>query len=981
MAGDKDQFFTLEMKDGGTVTFGDNGKGKIIGIGKIKITPFTFIENVLLVDKLKHNLLSISQLCDRGFKVLFESSMCIVSSSLDSCIQFVGHRLGNVYMVDLNDLAMRSTTSLMATNAKIKETSTLWHRRLGHASLHTISKLISKDLVKGLPKLKIEFNSICDACQLGKQTRGSFKSKNVVSTSRPLELLHMDLFGPTRTTSLGGKKYGLVIVDDFSRFTWVLFLTHKNEAFDAFLKFHKKVSNQKGFSIIAIRSDHGTEFENQFFENFCTEHGIDHNFSAPRTPQQNGVVERKNRTLEEMARTMLCEGNLPKYFWAEAVNTACYILNRVLIRPIIKKTPYELWNERRPNVNYFHVFGCKCFILNNGKSNLGKFDAKSDEGIFLGYSTSSKAYRVFNKRSLTVEESIHVVFDETNPSPSRKEECIDNDAGTLIEGVKEIELEDKSADIEADHVSKEHSDLPKEWRYAHNHPKELIIGDPTLGIKTRSSFRENLDYIAFVSQIEPNCIEEAENDPNWMLAMQEELNQFERNNVWTLVSRPNDHPIIGTKWVFRNKLDENGNVIRNKARLVAKGYNQQEGIDFDETYAPVARLEAIRLLLAFACCMDFKLFQMDVKSAFLNGHLTENVFVEQPPGFESHKFPDHVFKLNKALYGLKQAPRAWYERLSKFLIENDFVRGSVDKTLFIKRKDQDLLVVQIYVDDIIFGATDETFCQEFAKLMQGEFEMSMMGELTFFLGLQIKQTNEGIFINQAKYTKELLKKFGMESSKEIGTPMNPACRLDKDEEGNSIDQKLYRGMIGSLLYLTASRPDILFSVCVCARFQSNPKESHMLAVKRIIRYLKGTINLGLWYSKQSSLDLIGYTDADYGGCKIDRKSTSGTCQFLGVNLISWHSRKQNSVALSTAEAEYVAAGSCCAQVLWIKQQLEDYGIAQIKIPIMCDNTSAINLTKNPIQHSRTKHIEIRHHFIRDHVLNGDIELNFICSEK
>ena len=480
---------------------------------------------------------------------------------------------------------------------------------------------------------------------------------------------------------------------------------------------------------------------------------------------------------------MLCEGNLPKYFWAEAVNTACYILNRILIRPILKKTPYELWNERRPNVNYFHVFGCKCFILNNGKSNLGKFDAKSDEGIFLGYSTSSKAYRVFNKRSLTVEESIHVVFDETNPSPSRKEECIDNDAGTLIEGVKEIELEDKSAGIEADNISKEHSDLPKEWRYAHNHPKELIIGDPTLGIKTRSSFRENLDYIAFVSQIEPNCIEEAENDPNWMLAMQEELNQFERNNVWTLVSRPNDHPIIGTKWVFRNKLDENGNVIRNKARLVAKGYNQQEGIDFDETYAPVARLEAIRLLLAFACCMDFKLFQMDVKSAFLNGHLTENIFVEQPPGFESHKFPDHVFKLNKALYGLKQAPRAWYERLSKFLIENDFVRGSVDKTLFIKRKDQDLLVVQIYVDDIIFGATDETFCQEFAKLMQGEFEMSMMGELTFFLGLQIKQTNEGIFINQAKYTKELLKKFGMESSKEIGTPMNPACRLDKDEEG------------------------------------------------------------------------------------------------------------------------------------------------------------------------------------------------------
>ena len=414
-----------------------------------------------------------------------------------------------------------------------------------------------------------------------------------------------------------------------------------------------------------------------------------------------------------------------------------------------------------------------------------------------------------------------------------------------------MNLKEKSAEQEQEHeqVSKEHQNLLKEWRYALKHPKELILGDPSHGIKTRSKFRENLDYLAFVSQIEPSCIEEAETDPNWMLAMQEELNQFERNNVWTLVSRPRDHPIIGTKWVFRNKLDESENIIRNKARLVAKGYNQQEGIDFDETYAPVARLEAIRLLLAFACYMDFKLFQMDVKSAFLNGHLSENIFVEQPPGFENHSHIDYVYKLNKALYGLKQAPRAWYERLSKFLIENHFVRESVDTTLFIKRKNQDILVVQIYVDDIIFGATNELFCQEFAKLMQGEFEMSMMGELTFFLGLQIKQTQEGIFINQAKYVKELLKKFGMESSKEIGTPMNPTCKLDKDEEGKSIDQKLYRGMIGSLLYLTASRPDILLSVCICARFQSNPKESHLLTVKRIIRYLKGTINLGLWYSK------------------------------------------------------------------------------------------------------------------------------------
>ena len=307
--------------------------------------------------------------------------------------------------------------------------------------------------------------------------------------------------------------------------------------------------------------------------------------------------------------------------------------------------------------------------------------------------------------------------------------------------------------------------------------------------------------------------------------------------------------------------------------------------------------------------------------------------------------------------------------------------GNVDTTLFLKRKDSDLLVVQIYVDDIIFDATNESLYQEFAKLMQGEFEMSMMGELNFFLGLKIKQTREGIFINQTKYTKEILKKFGMEVTKPLGTPMSPTCKLDKDENGKSVDQKLYRGMIGSLLYLTASRPDIMFSVCMCARYQANPKESHLLAVKRILRYLSGTLNIGLWYSKDSSIELIAYSDADFAGCKLDRKSTSGTCQFLGVNLISWFSKKQNSVALSTAEAEYIAAGSCCAQILWIKQQLKDFGIILSETPIHCDNTSAINLSKNPVQHSRSKHIEIRHHFIRDHVNSGDVILEYVCTEK
>ncbi|KAK2352230.1 hypothetical protein QL285_096543 [Trifolium repens] len=371
---------------------------------------------------------------------------------------------------------------------------------------------------------------------------------------------------------------------------------------------------------------------------------------------------------------------------------------------------------------------------------------------------------------------------------------------------------------------------------------------------------------------------------------------------------------------------------------------------------------------------------MDVKSAFLNGFLNEEVYVHQPPGFIDEKKPEHVFKLTKALYGLKQAPRAWYERLSSFLLENGFIRGKIDTTLFRKINKNDLLIVQVYVDDIIFGATNEKMCEEFSKLMQSEFEMSMMGELRFFLGLQIKQLEKGIFISQEKYVKDLLKKYKMNESKIMTTPMHPSNSLDKDEKGKNVSEKEYRGMIGSLLYLTASRPDIVFSVGLCARFQSAPKESHLTAVKRIFRYLVGTPDTGLWYKKNSHFDLKAYCDADYAGDKIERKSTSEACQFLGEALISWSCRKQNTIALSTTEAEYVSAANYCSQVIWIKNQLEDFSLRYTNVKILCDNTSAINLSKNPIQHSRSKHIEIKHHFIRDHVNKKEIELVFVNTE-
>ena len=509
----------------------------------------------------------------------------------------------------------------------------------------------------------------------------------------------------------------------------------------------------------------------------------------------------------------------------------------------------------------------------------------------MGYSSRSKAYRVYNKKTKTIVESINVKFDEgideQDTSKSNVEEEKEKD---------EFEKPKETADARETTTTQEvRRNLdPEKLKYKTDHPPELVIGNPIAGIQTRSSFKNLCDlclYSGFISEIEPNSIDSALNDENWFMAMQEELNQFERNNVWSLAPRPKDYPVIGTKWIFKNKYDESGNIIRNKARLVAKGYNQIEGVDFDETFAPVARLESIRILLAFACYKGFKLRQMDIKSAFLNGVLKEDVFVEQPEGFESHEYPNHVYKLKKALYGLKQAPRAWYECLTSYLLENGFKKGCVDTTLFLLHENNDILIVQIYVDDIIYGATNKLLYEKFEKVMQEKFEMSLVGELKFFLGFQIQQSNKGTFISQTKYIRELVNKFGLKDAKPARTPMSTTLKLDKDEKGKTVDQKLYRGMIGSLLYLTASRPDIMFSVCLCARFQSNPKESHLKAVKRIIRYLLHTPRFGLWYPSNDNFELKGFSDADYAGNLVDRKSTSGACFMLGHSLVAWSSRK------------------------------------------------------------------------------------------
>ncbi|GKB74856.1 retrovirus-related pol polyprotein from transposon TNT 1-94 [Tanacetum coccineum] len=390
-------------------------------------------------------------------------------------------------------------------------------------------------------------------------------------------------------------------------------------------------------------------------------------------------------------------------------------------------------------------------------------------------------------------------------------------------------------------------------------------------------------------------------------------------------------------------------------------------------------MEAIRICLAYAAHKSFIVFQMDVKTAFLHSTLKEDVYVCQLEGFINADHPIYVNKLNKALYGLKQAPRAWYDVLSKFLLQNPFSKGTIDPTLFIRSFDDDILVVQVYVDDIIFGSTNPRYTQLFADLMKSRFEMPMMGEMSFFLSLQVNQSPRGIFINQSNYVLEILKKYGMDKSDPVGTPMEIKDKLDLDQNRTLVDEIKYSN-IGALMYLTSSRPNIVHATCLCARYQAKPTEKHLKEVKRIFRYLRGTVNMGLWYTKDSCFELTRSLYVDYAGCKDTFKSTSGGAQFLGEKLVSWSSKKQDYTSLSTAEAEYVSLSACCAQIFFMRTQLLDYGFHFSKIPIYCDSKLAIAISCNLVQHSRTKHIAVRYHFIKDHIQEGTIELFFVKTD-
>jgi hypothetical protein len=765
-----------------------------------------------------------------------------------------------------------------------------------------------------------------------------------------------------------------MLIDDYSRKGWVYFLFEKSEAFECFKIFKSQVEKEAEESIKCLRTDRGGEFNSLNFKSFCEKEGIKRQLTTTYTPHQNGVAERKNRTVMNMVRCMLSAKRVPKLFWAEAANWTFYLLNRCPTHAVKNITPQEAWSGVKPFVQHLRVWGCVAHV-HIPEAKRGKLDDKSFPCIMLGVSDESKGYRLFDPKTKRVVVSKDVIFEEEKNWDwgLNYKEQIDSDFvwsnDELSSNESDGEQRDEN-DGECDDENNENVTQGRERR-APVWMEDYVSGD---GL----SEEEEAETYMVQDDIgdDPILFEEAVKHEKWRKAMDSEIKSIEKNQTWELLDLPTGAKIIGVKWIFKTKLNEKGEVDKYKARLVAKGYSQQHGIDFTEVFAPVARMDTVRMIVALAACRGWDIFQLDVKSAFLHGELREDVYVHQPEGYVKKGKENKVYKLHKALYGLKQAPRAWFSRIESQFVKEGFQKCPNEQTLFIKRSTGgSILIVSIYVDDLIYTGDDKGMMVEFKKSMMEAFDMTDLGKMRFFLGIEILQKPEGTFICQRKYATDILKKFTMSESKPVNSPIVPGFKINRDVNGAAVDDTYFKQIVGSLMYLTTTRPDIMFSVSLISRYMSKPTELHLQAAKRILRYLKGTTSYGIFYKKGGETDLLAFTDSDYAGDEEDSKSTSCYVFLLSSGAVSWMSKKQPIVTLSTTEAEFVAAATSACQAVWMRRILKNLShVQEGSTVIMCDNSSTIKLSKNPIMYGKSKHIRVRFHFLRDLVKDGDIEL-------
>lgn len=1027
ISNNSDHFITIDMNVQEEIVVANGEKLSAIGKGNVNIVTKTdanekinvTIYDVLYVPKAKGNLLSVHKLVEKNLNVTFSDNKCRITKGRQEYA--VGKLTNGLYI-------LQEFVTHKANFAKQSDKLCIhdWHRRLAHRNLDDIKKMTSYGLKINVCKC----NDDCEACIMGKMQRKSFPKRSLSPAREMLDVIVTDVCGKMPKSSIAGKDYFVTFIDEFTRYSYVYFLKEKSEVPDVLIRFVEMIKTRFGKKPKIIRSDRGGEYVNGKVQTYLQQQGIQIQYTVAYSPQQNGIAERRNRTLMEAARTMMFAAKFDSCYWAEAVACANHVQNR-LITSSTNKTPYEMWYGEKSLMNDFHEFGSDVYAWIPGERRK-KLDKKARKLKFVGYDESSKGYRLTNKdtkdviiardvKFLTSDSDITEVesTDATKESIVDSIDCImdtydcksdDNDDIPIINGheynnaINEQQYDNNITGHDDSIISEYHDTESSYYETDISYPEieqdndeeyidTTIVPNPNevLRRSNRQNSGQNSKYsdyacnkvISNLNDKDPTSYKEAMSRSDkelWQQAMNEEMESIHKNNTWTLVDLPKNRKAIGSKWVYKVKRDVNGNVLRHKARLVAQGYNQKYGTDYDEVFAPVVRQTTFRMLLSVAAKRGYKVKHYDIKTAFLNGELEEDIYMRQPPGFEKN---NKVCHLLKGLYGLKQAARSWNKAIHSVLTSNGYKQSMYDKCLYMKTTNGELCYILLYVDDFIIASKSEEAIKNIADIIGEKFEMKCLGDIQHFLGIEIERDEQGNFMmNQRNYINKIIADCGLTDAKVSKIPLDVGyekLECDKMLEDNNIYQK----MIGQLLYVSINtRPDISASVSILSQRVSNPRQADLIEIKRIMRYLKGTSNLKLRLSSNDKeQNLIGYTDANWAESKLDRKSNSGYIFMMYGGTVSWACRKQVCVSLSSTEAEYIALCEGSQELVWIKGICKELQVQMQKsTKLYVDNQSCMKLVDNQKFSNRTKHIDTKFHFVRDLNERGELTLEYCSSE-
>ena len=969
-----------------SVTVANDARLSCTGVGQIKFHQEDSSLNakgVMLVPKLSANLLSVPSMVDKDLRVLFVRDKCLVYNNSGK-ILFKAPRSGNLFVVEQKQ---RGDSTNPEAALAVSSEQELWHRRLGHLGATQMRQLQHEKNLS--PNTAIHPHS-CEVCHQGKMKRAPFPSGESQRAEGVLDLIHADLVGKMRVPSVGGSVFALIIVDDHSRKIFFYPLKSKSQAYEKFVEFKALVEKQTGRKIKRVRTDNGKEFVNKRFQKLFLDHGIKHERSCDYTPQQNGTAERANGSVLSVARCLLFQAGLDKKFWAEAMNCAVYLRNRCPSRALDGLIPEEVWTGMPVNYEHLRVFGSTAHVM-IPKEKRGKFDPRSRKLTFIGYSEMSKGYKFVDLKEPTmIIRSRDAHFEEDHICSTNLDIDFQPEEPSVIEtpavtvqiqnAVKVPQIPEPRVvvieDFEPDSFnssfnfsdSEGFQGFEDQLEEEHRYPQRI------------RRKKQNLDMVySFLTVLNkaPLTMKEAVNSPDadqWKRAMEEEISCLRKNNAWELVSRPTNQKVVSSKWLFKIKRDADGNPVRYKARFVARGFSQTPGVDYQDTFSPTVSHASVRLLFALAAKMDWITEHLDVETAFLQGELQEELYIEPPQGFvEGSK----VCKLNKAIYGLKQAAYAWYHTIRQALAEMNFKASLLEPCIFYKHSEEDKIVVTLYVDDLILFSSNRSLVNSTKNELRRRFTIRELGPVRDYLGVRINRTPDGsIHLDQQAYLDQVLERFGMTDCNGARTPMeNHTIDDDPDAPGST---KPYQNLIGSLMYLAVfTRPDIMHAVSALSQFNNCAKEMHWVAAKRVLKYLKMTSHLKLTYTKHGS-DLTAFSDANWGTCPIDRKSYTGFVILFADAAICWESRKQRCVALSSTDAEFVALSECVRTTRFIAQLMQEILLCQLPpVPTYCDNRNAVLLAKEQGPSKKLRQIDIRYHFVKENVENHLVELQHL----